>query len=225
MNSCLCKLFFQVINNRIIDFVNCNNKLSEYQIGFRAGCRTSDHIFVLKTLTDIYKKKKKKLFSCFVDLQKAYETVWHNGLFYKLLQTGISAKIVRLLQDLYKKTSSCVKLNNSISDYFDVSVGVRQGCVLSPILFNIYVDGIVKDILNVNTNPAMLGQMKVPLLMYADDIVLLSESAPGLQNGMNAIHTFCLKWGLKINSAKTKVLIFNTRIGNKISDFKINEKD
>ena len=211
VSSCLSKLFFHIVNNRIITFLDKNSKISEFKIGFKSGCRTSDHIFVLKTLIDVYKKRQKKLYACFVDLRKAYDSVWHPGLFIKLLKIGISPKIIRLIQDLYSKSKTCIKLDNKLSDYFQVSLGVRQGCVLSPILFNIYINGLVRSLSNVCSSPAVLGHLKVPILMYADDIILLSESPVGLQNSMNSLQLYCKTWKLRVNTSKTKVIIFNSR--------------
>ena len=98
----------------------CDSKeLIKYnQVGFRRGLRTSDHIFTLKTLIDQSFNKKEKLYACFVDFRKAYDTVWRKGLFMKLLESGISGKFVRLIQNMYSRLELCVSLNNGLSSPF-----------------------------------------------------------------------------------------------------------
>ena len=86
--------FTLIINERLTKYLDKNNIIYNSQIGFRKGYRTSDHIFVLKTLVDLYTKNDKKVFACFVDFQKAYDSVWRNGLFYTLMKYGVSQKIL-----------------------------------------------------------------------------------------------------------------------------------
>ena len=90
LSSCLGKLFNSVINSRLVEFLNKRNLTAPEQIGFKKNHRTTDHLFIVKNLMDRYKKNKKALFICFVDFQKAFDTVWHTGLFFKLLKCGIA---------------------------------------------------------------------------------------------------------------------------------------
>ena len=106
------------------------------QIGFRKGYRTSDHVFVLKSLIDLYTKNDKKVYACFVDFQKAYDTIWRNGLFYKLMKYGFSQKIIFLLKSMYDRVVSAVKVKSGLTASFTHLVGVRRGCNLSPTLLN-----------------------------------------------------------------------------------------
>ena len=86
VTSCFRKLFTLVMNERLIRFLDLNNTLNHAQIGFRQGYRTADHIFVLQTIVKCYFKKNVKIFACFVDFSKAYDTIWRNGLLYKLIE-------------------------------------------------------------------------------------------------------------------------------------------
>ena len=88
------------------------------QIGIRKGYRTSDHVFVLKSLIDLYTKKDKKVYACFVDFQKAYDTIWRNGLFYKLMKYGFSQKIIFLLKSMYDRVVSAVKVKSGLTAMF-----------------------------------------------------------------------------------------------------------
>ena len=97
ISSCLGKFFTLILNSRFNTFLEENYILNKYQIGFRHGFRTSDHILVLKTLIDSYKSHKKPLFACFIDFRKAYDSVWREGLFFKLIRYGCSRNFVRVL--------------------------------------------------------------------------------------------------------------------------------
>lgn len=172
------------------------------QIGFRKGYRTSDHVFVLKTLIDPYKTHNKIIYACFVDLRKDYDTVWRNGLFYKLMKIGISKRLLSLLIDMYSKSSSSVKLKSGLTPPFYTNVGVKQGCNLSPTLFNIFVNDII-EIFDSKCNPVNLGNCSINCLLYADDLILLSESESGLQQSLNS---YTKRWKMTINMKKLKSL-------------------
>lgn len=135
---------------------------------------------------------------------------WHTGLLYKLQQNNIGGLFYKLIKNMYEKTSLVVKNNrNNISDWFNVEQGIRQGDALSPTLFNIFVNEIPDLILRNNCESPMLLNSKVPCLMYADDIILFSETKEGLQNAINIVTKFCDEWELSMNINKTKVMIFN----------------
>ena len=144
ITSCVDKLFTSVINQRIIRFVEKQRIVSHHQIAFKKSYRTADHIFVVKTLINKCLHKGKKLYLCFVDFKKAYDSVWRNGLFYSLTNCGFSTKILGILKSLYDNTLSCVKLSRGLTNSFKSSVGVRQGCNLSPILFNIFINDLIE---------------------------------------------------------------------------------
>ena len=144
INSCLGKLFTSVLNTRLKNHVLDQNILHQAQIGFLPDHRTSDHIFTLRTLVDKYVNQvpRGKLYTCFVDFKKAFDSVWHDGLFYKLLQYNIGGKFYDLIKNLYSKTKCSIKISNQRTEFFDYCKGVRQGCILSPMLFNLYLNEI-----------------------------------------------------------------------------------
>ena len=197
--------------------------LSKNQIGFRKNCRTSDHVLTLKNVVKKYVTiGKQKLYVCFVDFEKAFDSVWHKGLFKKLQNYGIYGKSLNLIIDLYAKTKCSIKSNTHITDFFSYKKGVRQGCPLSPLLFNLFINDLV-DIINKNSmsNVNLNTSNKMNILLYADDLVLMAESKEGLQSQIDTLQDYCQKWKLKINTNKTKTMVFNR--GNKIinANFKI----
>ena len=116
--SCLGKLFTSILNHRLTEFCEKNQILNETQTGFRKGYSTLDHIFVMKNLVDMFKLKKKKLFCCFVDYTKAFDSIWREALWHKLINNGIQGKILNVIKSLYARVKSCVFLNGSKSDFF-----------------------------------------------------------------------------------------------------------
>ena len=104
------------------------NLINNNQIGFRKGYRTSDHVFVLKSLNiDLYTKNDKKVYACFDDFQKTYDTNWRSGLFYKLMKYGFSQKIVLLLKSMYDRVVSTVKVKSELTGTFIPLVGDTTG--------------------------------------------------------------------------------------------------
>ena len=113
-----------------------------------------------------------------------------------------------LLKACIKKSVFSVKIGNTITPPFMTSVGVKQGCVLSPTLFSMYINDVVK-IFSEDCHPVHMNGQTVSCLLYADDLVIVSESDSGLQNGIFKLQDYCVKWNLEINLDKTRIMIFN----------------
>ena len=184
ITSCVGKLFTSVINQRIIKFVEKQRVVSHHQ----------------------YLHKGKKLYLCFVDFKKAYDSVRRNGVFYKLINCGFSTKILGILKSLYDNTLSCVKFSRGLTNSFKSSVGVCQGCNLSPVLFNIFINDLIKLFSPSDHScfPVKLKSVSLNCLLYADELLLMSETETGIQNCLNNLHVYCKKWCLKINMKNTQ---------------------
>ena len=208
VSSNLCKLFCLVLHQRLSSFVDANNVIPKEQIGFRKGARTQDHIFTLKTLIDKYISKLDKLYVCFVDFASAFDTIWRNALLYKLVHVGVKGKLVSIIHDMYSSVLFSVKYKNKLTAPLSSNVGVKQGCVLSPLFFNIFLHDL-PSIFDDSCDPVILDTVTLSCLMYADDLVIMSQSAVGLQNALNKLNSYCLKWKLTVNVTKTKIMIFN----------------
>ena len=105
---------------------------------------------------------------------------------------------------MYQQLESCVKIEQNVGSKYPVKVGTRQGCSLSPTLFNLYINQLPFYLDNIATHPVNLNNQELSVLLYADDIVLLSDSPLGLQTLMNGLNKYCKKWKLKVNTKKTK---------------------
>lgn len=213
--SCLGKLFTTMLNVRLTKFCDGNDIIKEMQAGFRQGYSTTDHLFVLKHLIDLFQYKRKRLYCLYVDYRQAFDLVWKNGLWHKLLNVEINGKVIRVIQNMYNNIKSCFSVNQEISDYFVSYTGVRQEETLSPLLFSLYVNDIENHLLESNCDFIKINEawidcmLKVLVLMYADDSVILADSETRLNNALRAMEIYCDKWKLDINYRKTKVTIFS----------------
>ena len=155
-------------------------------------------------------RKGDKLFACFIDLKKAFDTVWHDGLFLKLQKAGICGKIYQVIKSMYDGSQAKVKCNQFMSDLIDITKGVHQGNVLSPLLFNIFINDLGDNL--IDTETPVLYDSKINHLLYADDLMLISKSATELQQNIGKVNEFCDRWGLSVNPDKTKTMIFTKKM-------------
>ena len=140
--SCFSKIFTGVINKRLDEWIKNNNVLSDAQFGFRAGRSTIDAIFILNAVVNKVLNDKGRLYCAFIDLKKAFDSINHCNLWYKLFRLGIDGKMLRIIKNMYSIVKTCIKGNNSYSDFFDCIVGLKQGEVISPVLFSLFLDDI-----------------------------------------------------------------------------------
>ena len=129
-------------------------------------------------------------------------------VYTKCLKFGIVGNFLKTIQDMYASVSFTVKFEDKLTDTFDTSVGVKQGCILSPMFFNIYLSDLPK-IFDQSCDPVQLNDSPLSCLMYADDLIILSESAQGLQCALDKLQIYCNKWKLLVNIDKSNVMIFN----------------
>ena len=176
----------------------------EEQGGFRPGRGCADQLFVLTSI--LKSRKRKRTYCCFIDVRKAYDRVWRDGLWKALWLEGIRGKMWRIIRSLYKKIRSCIILGKEKTESFDIEVGVRQGCVISPILFSIFINRLAKEIVQSGIG-VMVKDRKISILLYADDIVLIAETKEDLQIGMDIVARFGKKWRCKYSIKKTQVEI------------------
>ena len=154
--------------------------MSHCQIGFRTGYITADYVFILNTILNSYFSKGKKVYACFVDFSQAYDSVWRNGLLYKSILNRLSLKFILLIKSMYTELQAAVKLPNGVTPYFSSLVGVRQGCNLSPMLFILFVNDNFDLFDNAKCDPVKPHTKLIHCLMYAGDLLILSETENGL---------------------------------------------
>jgi len=219
--SCISKLFTACINSRINKFLDENGLLGEEQAGFRKGYSTVDHIFSLHAIIEIYKALNKKLYCAFVDFKKAYDGIHRSLLWKKLLSYQINGKVLNVIKNLYAHAKSCV-CTKQCSTFFLSNIGLRQGENLSPILFALFLNDLqmhvsqvynglneLKDVILHNLSDDDVEVfVKLYILLYADDTVIMAESEKELQRALDGMYEYCVDNKLVVNANKTKIVIF-----------------
>ena len=158
-----------------------------------------------------------------MDFKSAFDTVWRKALLYKLIKNGVCGTFISVIDSMYSNVLYRVKIDGMLSSPIQSNVGVKQGCVLSPLLFNVFLSDL-PEIFTYECDPVRISDIEINCLMFADDLVLMSVSATGLQKCLCKLQQYCDTWCLEINIDKTKVMNFN-KGGHKISryQFKIYE--
>ena len=202
--SAIMKLFERVIEKRLRKHLEDNGFFSKYQSGFRKSKSTNDHLFRLsQTIMESFNRGE-HVIATFLDVEKAFDNVWHNGLRYKIYQLGLPTKLCRWLSDFLVGTVIQVKIEGFLSPKVYPKAGVPQGSNLSPLLFLIYVNDMPNPTHH-QTNKSQFaddaGQWAV-----SKNINLAAEYS---QRDLDKLARWCAKWRIKLNPEKTKVIIFS----------------
>jgi len=157
-------------------------------------------------------------FCAFIDFQKAFDFIDRDLLMYKLRKYyQVDGKFYNAIKAVNMESLSCVRLQDSYTDWFEVTSGVRQGDNLSPTLFCLYVNDLAKS-LNELSLGVFLNDLHVTLLLYADDIVLFAPTEVALQEQLNFLDDWCQKWKLLVNESKTEIVHFRPKNVQKTDD-------
>lgn len=211
--SCLGKLYLSIWAERLT--THMEPRMSEEQGGFRPKRSTTDQILTLNDTLVRRHRAKKTTFLLFVDFRKAFDTVWRNGLWKRMWQVGIRGKAWRIIQAVYSDIRLSTLVDGDHTRFVPAEQGVRQGCPLSPVLFNIFIDELANMLKAKGLGLAFGGtelenRRKLCALLYADDVVLMSDSAQELQSMVTVVHEFCVKWRIEVNTKKSQVMVVNS---------------
>lgn len=205
--SHVLKTFLRVIHTRI--YRKCEGPIGRTQFGFRNGMGTREALFSLNVLTQRCRDMNVNVFTCFIDYRKAFDCVSHEKLIRILKSTGIDAQDLRIISELYWHQTATINSEGHSSEEIAIRRGVRQGCVLSPILFNLYSEAIFAEALeNTNIGIKINGNI-INNLRYADDTVLLAGSLQELQLLVDHVVQHSERYGLYMNGSKTKLLVYS----------------
>ena len=204
----LSKIYSHILNNRLLNWASENNKISDCQFGFQKNKSTIDCIFIFHSIISKILDNKEKLYCCFIDYQKAFDSVNRSFLWQKLLRNGCSKIMLKALYAMYQSVKSCVRYKGKCSNFFNTDTGVKQGDPLSPVLFIFFINDIIDNTTDDNDELLTINEINIFMLMYADDAVFFTKSAQTLQNMLHKLQAYSNEWGLKINTDKTKIMIF-----------------
>ena len=169
-----------------------NGHYVDEQNGFRAKRSCADHIFVLTSILRNRKARGLSTYVAFIDAEKAFDKVDRNLLLYKLLLCGVNGSMYSALKNVYRDSMNCVSVNGWLTDWFPTLQGVKQGDTISPTLFGIYINDLVREINNEGCG-INIGNRSVSCLLFADDLALISDSEENLQRMLNTLNTWCNK--------------------------------
>lgn len=163
------------------------------------------------------------MYACFIDYEKAFDRVDHQKLIDCLKSVGMRGKDIRFIRNLYWNQEAYIRLGSGTSDKIKIKRGVRQGCILSPLLFILYTEMIFRAV--EGKRGVEIGGMLLNNLRYADDTVLLAESKEQLQELVNAVDRAGLPYGMKMNAKKTKTMVISRTSPNPRVNIRIGDND
>ena len=188
-----------------------NGIISENQLGFMPGNRTSDALIVLFNLVQKYCFiNNTYIYACFVDFKKAFDCIPRQILFEKLLSYNITGNFYNSIKNMYTHDLACIGIGDKLTESFNVNQGVKQGCILSPLLFNIFISDLPKSLGEGDSSPVHIDENKtLNSLIWADDLLMVSETESGLNNMLKNLENYTKANLIKVNLSKTKCMIFN----------------
>lgn len=201
----VCKITLTILKERLEKVIE--QHLSEEQAGFRKDRSTIQQILILRLLMEDARSSCQTVYHCFVDFKKAFDSVWHEGLWATLESMGASAKLVKVLRGLYEKSTMAVRIGTELGDWIKASIGSRQGDPISPLLFIALLERAMEKMEKSEMGGIDIGGRTIKDLRFADDIDLLATSAGGLQMLIELTHDGGRDYGLHLNKDKTKVMI------------------
>ena len=199
------KVLLHIIAERIRN--KLDSELPPEQAGFRRGRGTRNQIGNLRNLMEKTMEFQQPLFLCFIDYTKAFDCVQHQKLWRVMHEMGFSTHLIILIKSLYDGQEATVRTECGDSDWFTIGQGVRQGCILSPYLFNIYAEYIMRIALDGYEGQVSIGGRQITNLRYADDTTLIARTAAELQDLIERVKKTSEEYGLLLNVKKTKVMI------------------
>ena len=203
----LSGLYSRVLNERLVQVVEIHNLLGEVQQGFRRGRMGADNAFILDSIIWKAKSRRRKVFMAFFDIQKAYDTVDRNVLWRKMSRMGFGGQFLDTLKSIYSGDTVQTEMNGLKTRPVFLRRGLRQGCSLSPMLFNLYVADL-GNALDTSEEGFQVGGVCVSALFFADDLVVFARSREGLLRLMTMVkqHADWLKMVLNTDKDKSEVL-------------------
>ena len=209
------KVFCSVLLNRLQKEVDA--LLREEQAGFRAGRSCSEQILTLRNILEQCHNWQKPLHINYIDFKKAFDSIHRDSLWKILELYGIPSKYINIFKALYRDSSCCVRTREGNTEMFSILTGVRQGCILSPFLFLIVMDFVMRKTTDGHDFGIVWGQKKLADLDFADDLALLCHTQQALQDMTNRLHVCGKKVGLRISGEKTKVMTVGARTTSPIT--------
>ena len=196
-------------------------EIADNQCGFMEGKGTANAIYILRQIIERTLEVNKDLYVCFIDYTKAFDRVRHEAIITILQQLNIDGKDRRIIKNIYWEQKAAVRVEEETSNFQNIKRGVRQGCVLSPDLFSLYSEMIMRQIEEMEG--LKIGGHNINNIKYADDTVLTADSEEKLQELLNKVVEESENKGLELNSKKTESMIITRKTSIPKYEIKIKE--
>jgi hypothetical protein len=201
----MCKVLMVILLERLKTQVE--PYLAEEQAGFRRDRNTTQQILMLRLIAEKAHRKAIPVYNCFVDFQKAFDSIKHDIIQATLKSYGVGKTLTSLIYRILKQAKAAVRVGGELGEWFEVTVGSRQGDPISPTTFITYLERVMDRIKEKATGISIHGH-KLSNLKFADDIDLIEESRDELQKNLRMLSTSGKAAGLSINGKKTKTMVF-----------------
>jgi hypothetical protein len=210
ISNFVAQLFESIILDSNSNLKNSNPN----QFGFKHGLSTLHPLFIVKETIDYSTAHKTPLYVASLDAEKAFDAIWRDGLFCKLIDK-LDFNCWHLLKNYYNNSKGTMKINDIIysDSIFTIERGVKQGGIISPYLFNIFINDLIEKINN-NDSKTLFGSANISCLAYADDILLMSYSLNHMKNMLNVCDEYSKIWKIKFNPNKSTLLLSGKPIYN-----------
>ena len=204
----ISKIYEMILVNRLRQFASQKGYFSQMQFGFQEGVGCVEASFtILETISHMLEMES-KIFRCFLDVRKAFDTVWIDGLLFKLFtELGIEGRMWLAIKDLYTGVKAPVLCSGSLSRSFDLSQGTGQGRILAPFMYNVYINSLL-HVLSNHSYAICIRSLQLTSPSFADDITLLALLPSFLSVFMDMCHLYSMKWRYEFNHTKCEVVAF-----------------
>ena len=204
----LCKIYEIILLNRLENYASHNQYFSEMQFGFQEGVGCTEASFTILETINHMLERGSKIFGCFLDVRKAFDTVWIDGLLYKLFtELGIKGRMWVAIKDLYTDVKARVLYSGSLSRSFDVSQGTGQGRILAPFMYKVYINSLL-HVLTDHCYSICINSSKLASPSFSDDVSLIALHPSFLTTFMNICHEYSLTWRYEFNHSKSGIVTF-----------------
>ena len=193
--SVVGKLYGKVLIKRVRAGTQC--AIGEEQCGIRPGRGCMDQVLAVRQVCEKYLANGKNVFWVFMDLEKPYDTIDRHGMWQMLKVYGIKGKLLKAVHSFYVDSRACVRVGNDVSEWFPVNVGLRQGCAMSPRLFNINTEGVVREVIvgvlekGLELLSANGSRFEINQLLFGDDTALVADSEEKLYRLVSEFGRMC----------------------------------
>ena len=202
------KLFLKVIQERISQKIN--SEVGSNQFGSRPGSGTREGLFCFNTIAQKHVDVDQDLYTCFMDYSKAFDRIHHATLIECLEKIGVDGRDIRIIENLYWHQKAAIRIESELSPFTSICRGVRQGCVLSPYLFNIYTEFIFREVEELQG--ISLNGININNLRYVDDTALIANDEKKLQKLVDVVKECSCEAGLDMNAKKTKTMVISKHL-------------